>query len=73
MEMYKSNKFNKKIYNAICKFCKDKRVKEGLTQSEMAEIVGVTQSTISLFEAGKIDTGSILLRYILRYYKLEDK
>lgn len=71
--MYKENKINKNMYAMICKFCKDRRIKEGLTQSEMAEIVGVTQSTISLFEAGKIDTGSILLRYILRYYKLEDK
>ena len=71
--MYKANNINKNMYKMICKFCKDKRIKEGLTQSEMAEIVGVSQPTISSFEAGKIDTGSILLRYILRYYKLEDK
>lgn len=46
------------------KFCKEFRIRYNITQSEIAESSGYSQSDISKFEAGKNNNAIILLSYI---------
>ena len=50
----------------IGKFIKEKRLKKNLTQSEFANILGVTERTVSNWEDGVLDGG--FGEKIARYY-----
>lgn len=53
-----------RIPNNILYKCKLIRERAGLTQAQVAEILGFTPQNISAFEMGRNDSATILLWYI---------
>ena len=57
--MSRTIEYNKKVMDYMYhtgKNLKEWRLRCGKTQKEMAEYIGITQATYSVFESGKIDS-----------------
>jgi transcriptional regulator with XRE-family HTH domain len=48
---------------------KDKRIKEGLTQSQLADEIGIDRSTLSLYENGKRKPSYEVMKQIAKVLK----
>lgn len=48
---------------------KELRIKNNLTQAEISKILGISQSSYSLYERGKQDLSISVLLKLSRYYK----
>lgn len=52
--------------------CRKWRVSSGISQKEMADITGCTQSTISKFEQGKLNNALFMVFYLKLGMKVKD-
>lgn len=60
----------KKKYKAVCKNLKTFREENGLTQQQVAEILGVDRSTYAYYEAGKTTPGFDVIDKLLKLFNI---
>ena len=67
MEIFKDRKYLKTYYNYFIKRCRETRLEYKISQKKFAKSIGVSQSLISFFENGKLDSSRILIAYIYTF------